>query len=175
MKPEQTLLNAQLRKEILAKIEECYKMAEKHYERKIPRPKEVRFDLKGRVGGTATYSQDLLRFHLVFCVENKKDYINQTVPHECAHLINYHVNKPAPGKKKLMPHGKEWKAVMEVLGIPARVTHSYDMTSIQTKPRRKVMFKGSRVDRMLVQIEKFARRLSEEDKYEFSYGLRSIV
>jgi predicted SprT family Zn-dependent metalloprotease len=175
VKPEQTLLNAALRKEILAKIEACYKIAEKHYERKIPRPSEVRFDLKGRTGGLACYGPNSLRFHLIFCVENKKDYIGQVVPHECAHLINRHVNKPGDGKKRMMPHGKEWKAVMGVLGVPAKVTHNYDCTSIQTNRRRKITFKGSRVLRFLTQIEKFTRRLTDEERHEFYNELHSLA
>jgi SprT protein len=171
------LLTPELRKEVEDRQEECYLLAEKHFKCKIPRP-TVRYDIRSRTAGLAC-SGELIRYNLILLFENKADFIENTVPHEVAHRVNHNCNKPAPGKKRLMPHGKEWKAIMtDVFKLKADRTHSYDTTSIQMKPRRKKSSKA-RVDTaihvirsVLTRVEK---RFTPEERQRFMHKLDDLV
>lgn len=156
------LLTPELRKKVSDRIKECIAVAEQHYKQKFEFP-EIRYDIKNHVGGTANAGSWLIRLNLILLVENEEHFIKQIVAHEMAHLINRQVNT-VPGKK-LMPHGKEWKSVMALLGIPANVTHSYDCVSIQKSPRKqkKTVEIKSRVHRLLRQFSK----LTDVERAEF--------
>jgi len=172
--PTLLLLSPALRKKVEARIEECYKIAEKHFDRKFERP-EVRYDIKNRFGGTATYGANLIRLNLILLVENEDHFLKQTVAHEVAHLINYHTAERKSGKK-LMPHGKEWKAVMtEVYKLPAHTKHTYDCSSIDMKRRRKHRSGRARVDQALKTIgdviRRVERRFTLEERGKFYAAL----
>jgi predicted SprT family Zn-dependent metalloprotease len=112
-----------------------------------------------------------MRLNLILLVENEEHYLANVVPHEVAHLINRRVNKPAPGKKKLMPHGKEWKDVMALLGVVPHVKHRYDCTSIEKG--KKAKRKGLVIDRV-TRIMKQVMRLTEEERYDLTVQLEAI-
>lgn len=172
--PNLLLLTPELRKKVEARIEECYVIAEKHFKRKFPRP-EVRYDIKNRFGGTATYATNLIRLNLILLVENEEHFLKQTVAHEVAHLIN-HLTAERKNGKRLMPHGKEWKAVMtEVYKLPPHTKHTYDCTSIQMSARRRRRSTVARVDRALQTIGNVLRRVetrfTETERAKFYAGL----
>ena len=153
------LLSKELRAKVEAKTLECFKIASKKHKVKFEMP-EIRYNVKSTTAGLAYHQKWLIRYNLILMVENEEHFLKHTVPHEVAHLINRKVNKVPEGKKRLMPHGKEWKEVMALLGVPADVTHNYDVTSIDRAPRAKRKTTESKVARILNQIKK----LSEEDK-----------
>ena len=158
MKDHTKLLTPELKAKVEAKIRECFKVASEKYGTTFEMP-EVRYDIKSHTGGLAYYTRWLLRFNLILLVENEEHYIENVVPHEVAHLVNHRVNVPAPGKKRLMPHGKEWKGVMNVLGVPAAVHHKYDCSSIEKKSRnRRQRAEIDRIQKIMAQI----MRLTEE-------------
>jgi len=76
------------------------------------------FSLKGKVAGVAYTRRPEVRYNLVIASksENKNQFLNQTVPHEVAHVV---VSTVFPFAKA---HGNEWKNVMKnVFGCePAR-------------------------------------------------------
>ena len=147
------LLSKELRAKVEAKTKECFKIAEKHFKVKFEMP-EIRYNVKSTTAGLAYHQKWLIRYNLILMVENEEHFLKHTVPHEVAHLINRKVNKVPEGKKRLMPHGKEWKEVMVLLGIPADVTHNYDCTSIDRTPRAKRKTTESSAQRILNQIMK---------------------
>jgi SprT protein len=153
------LLSKELRAKVEAKTKECFNTAEKKFKTKFEMP-EIRYNVKSTTAGLAYHQKWLIRYNLILLVENEEHFLKHTVPHEVAHLINRQVNKPADGKKKLMPHGKEWKDIMALFGIPADVKHTYDCASIDRTPRSKRKTTESKVARILNQIKK----LNEEDK-----------
>lgn len=138
--------------------------AERHYKQDIRRP-EVRFDIRNTNGGEAWIKANRIRYNLTFLVENEKEFLATTVPHEVAHIVAHAVydRKPMNGKK-VRPHGKEWKEVMGVLGVEPRVKHSYDITSLglHAKPKRKRTMKTTKakIEALLKQIV----RLEEADR-----------
>jgi predicted SprT family Zn-dependent metalloprotease len=160
------LLTPELREKVENKVAECFKIAAEHYGQDFEMP-EIRYNIKSWTGGLAYHQRWLVRFNLILLVENEQHYLDNVVPHEIAHLINRTVNKPAPGKKRLMPHGKEWKDVMKLLGVQASVTHTYDCSSIERTSRKKRV-KTDKVERVLKQL----RRLSMDDQVRLAEVLR---
>lgn len=165
------LLSNELRKKVEAKVKSTLEIAEKEYNQKFEMP-EIRYDIKNTHGGMAYYNAWLIRLNLILLVENEEEFINQTVPHEVAHLINLKVNKPAAGKKRLMPHGKEWQAVMKVLGVPAKRCHTYDCTSIDRSGKRRKIARA-KVDRVS-RTMKTVLNFTEEEMIEFKHFLKNI-
>ncbi len=155
------LLTKDRRKKVEAKVKECLDIASKHYKQKFEMP-DIRYDIKNTDGGTATFQLWLIRLNLILMVENEEKFLNTTVPHEVAHLVArrvYHAVIAATGKK-MRPHGKEWKEVMELFKIPAHVHHTYDTTSIQRPHRRKrgSKLRGAEADLLLHRLTIAAKR-----------------
>ena len=99
---------------------------------------KISIELNGGVGGIAYYRDNLIKYNPQLYVHNKIDYINQTVPHELAHLIAH-----ALFGYCIKPHGKEWKWVMAHLGLKPTRCHSYDMTVLMGKYTRPFVYKCS--------------------------------
>ncbi|MGN5519041.1 SprT family zinc-dependent metalloprotease [Halopseudomonas sp. Lyrl_26] len=111
---------------IMHRLEECYQLAERHFNRSFPRP-QVTLDLRGQKAGVAYLYRNLLRFNGQLYRENAEDFLRQTVPHEVAHLLAHTLYG-----ERIRPHGKEWKGLMTGLfGLPALRCHDYQV------PRRR--------------------------------------
>jgi SprT protein len=99
--------------------------AEQKFELKPSLP-DILFDLKGKSAGLLVihssghtkirYNGELLKLY-------GTKFIEQTVPHEVAHLIARRVYG-----KAIKPHGKEWQAIMAYFNVPANRCHSFDTT-----------------------------------------------
>ena len=115
------------------KVFDCVEKANKLFD--IDLQPIVRFDLKGTCTGRAERlgSQDYIRINPE-AVDKDLDYIlNNTVPHEVAHLVCY-VKFP-----RERGHGKYWKSVCTKLGYenPSRC-HNIDLTP--TRKTRKWLY-----------------------------------
>lgn len=159
------LLSEDRRKKVEAKTKECLVIAKAKYKQAFEMP-EIRYDIKNTDGGTATFRKWLIRLNLILMVENEEHFLATTVPHEVAHLVArrvYHDKLAAEGKK-MRPHGAEWKEVMVLFEIPAKVTHSYDCTSIQRPKRRPrgSKLRGAEADillhRLMIAAKRFPKR-----------------
>lgn len=165
MMKNQLLLSKELREKVETKMLECIQKAEKHYGIKIEMP-EVRYDIKSWTGGLAYRDRNLVRYNLILLVENEEHFVESTVPHETAHMIvnacyRNGVFKLPEGKKRWMPHGKEWKEVMALLSVEPEVKHNYDCSSIERfSNKRKKAASINRVERVMRQI----MRLTEEEQ-----------
>ena len=95
---------------------------------------EFNFKLKGRVAGKAWYSGRRLSFNLLLAKDNLLSFLNETVPHEVAHLYQMKMN---PDSK---PHGQEWKYIMNLGGYDARRCHNYDMQSVKSATKKREIF-----------------------------------
>lgn len=91
----------------------------------LPMP-TIAFDLTGRTAGYADYVRYHIRLNVTLLQENPEYFFTRNIPHELAHLITRRLH-PAP--KRIKPHGPEWLAVMQRLGLEPRRTHSLDTTN----------------------------------------------
>jgi SprT protein len=130
-----------MRHKILNKVEECFKIAELHLNRKLPRPNNIIFKRSGVVGGYSNYSKKEMMFQLDFA-ENNPDYLNKIVPHEVAHYIQrfiygyYYKNG-----KKIKSHGPEWKYIMkDIFKLKPEVSHSYDPSITINKCKKTYLY-----------------------------------
>ena len=166
------LLSPEVKAKVESKIRECLDIAEKEFKQKFKMP-EIRYDIKSHIGGIAISPDFIIRLNLILLTENEDDFIAQTVVHEVAHLVNRKVNKPPEGKKKLMPHGPEWKKIMDLFKIPAEVCHKYDCSSIEKRPRKKQHRKNpiQKVKFLLSHIEK----LDEHQMEYFQMHLNEAI
>ncbi len=100
------------------------KRVEAFFGKTYPVP-ELDLSLRGKCAGQAYLQQWKLRFNLTLMAENYQDFMLNVVPHELAHLVAFR-----EFGHRIKPHGREWQGVMEqVLGVPAKTTHQYDVST----------------------------------------------
>ena len=82
---------------------------------------DVKFSMNGRLtstAGRAFLGEGRLEFSKVLYAQNEAQFLNDTVPHELAHIVAYRVF----GDRG---HGVHWKHVMNFLGFEANRCHNY--------------------------------------------------
>ncbi len=91
-------------------------------------PLPVYFDLKGRTCGmyVSTAAARYIRYNEIIFSEYFDDSLHHTTAHEVAHYA-VHMSHP---RKRLKPHGVEWKAMMHRLGVPAEVSSRYALDDL---------------------------------------------
>jgi len=96
----------------------------------------IGYDLKGTTAGTANYYSKKVKFNKVLIEENFEHFINDTIPHEVAHIVTYYFygdNQTA--------HGKAWKYVMShVFGVKPERCHSLDTTNSRVRNTKKFIY-----------------------------------
>jgi SprT protein len=126
--------------ELIAKVEdkvlETFIKAEAIWQRQLELPR-LQFDLRGTCAGRAYYRDYQIRLNPVLLFENQTDFIEQTVPHEVAHLLTSTLHT---GPARVMPHGPEWKSVMLALGLKPVRCHSYDTSNAQVRRERRFTY-----------------------------------
>lgn len=90
-------------------------------------PLTIGYNVKGRVAGWAGCKRCMgqktftLRFNPTFLIKDFDDMINDTIPHEVAHLVCH--ENPAYGRQ----HDKGWRSVCLQLGGNGQRCHAYEM------------------------------------------------
>ena len=122
------------RQQVIDRVADVLRQCEQHFNQSF-KPIEIRFDLRGRSSGmyVVKHRQRYLRFNLFIFSKYFEDSLDNTVPHEVAHYIS----DVLFGIKNIRPHGKEWKAIMQQLGVEPRVTGNYDLAGIPVKRQRR--------------------------------------
>lgn len=127
-----------VQKEIVEKVEECFLIAEKFFNRTFERPKNIIFKRSGTTGGHSNYFKRELMFQLDIAEHNADDFIKTVVPHEVSHYVQRAVYGYSDNVK---PHGREWKYIMvRVYNLPPDRCHSYDVSVTKTRKRRRFMY-----------------------------------
>lgn len=111
--------------EVNKKVAWCYEKANAFFKREFPTCK-VQYGVTGTYAGWANYTKNLVKLNSEFLLRQFRDMIDDTVPHEIAHLITRQVFG-----KNVKSHGKEWRTVMmAVFGIEAKRCHSYKTRNV---------------------------------------------
>lgn len=114
-----------LQSQVIARVEQCIAHANQRLNKRLPMP-AVSFRQRGKIAGSARLQGWEVRFNPVLLEENPQAFLDEVVPHEVAHLVTFKLFG------KVRPHGREWQIIMtEVFRIPARTTHSFDVSSVQ--------------------------------------------
>jgi SprT protein len=82
---------------------------------------DVKFSMNGRLtstAGRAFLEEGRLEFSKVLYIQNVEKFLEDTVPHELAHIVAFRVF----GDKG---HGVHWKHIMNFLGYDANRCHNY--------------------------------------------------
>lgn len=129
------MVSADIKKRVVAKVEECINTVENHFKINFKKP-IISFNVRGTVGGTADYRKWEVNFNPVLLTENVDAFIARTVPHEVAHLatelVYPHAHRRTFGTKR-QPHGPHWASIMTLLGADATRCHKYDTTNAHVK------------------------------------------
>jgi SprT protein len=98
----------------------------------------IAFDLSGRCAGMLKVSRDScqVRYNPWIFAKYFEDNLSNTVPHEIAHYVNYRLYP----RRRIRPHGKEWKKLMAAFGADASVTGNYDLTDVPQRPQRRFAY-----------------------------------
>lgn len=124
------MIHPDIKRRVETKLQECITIAENHWKTTFKFP-HVSYTLTGRTAGRATFQEWKIKLNAVLLNENVDQFIERTVPHEMAHLIDYQLNPSVvitkPGSKNSF-HGPTWKRIMHVLGADSSRCHSFDTT-----------------------------------------------
>lgn len=127
-------ITANQQQEVVERVSTLLLQCEQHFGQPF-KPIEVRFDLRGRTSGmyVVKHKQQYMRFNPFIFSKYFEDSLDNTVPHEVAHYVSHILY----GLKRIRPHGKEWKAIMHLLGAEPRVTGNYDLSGISVRRQRR--------------------------------------
>ena len=145
MEPHMRVTN-KVKADVTRRIEECIVIANKKYGRTFDFP-TVKYTKRGTTAGTANDGTYTINLNPVLLMENLDTFIDRTVVHEFAHLVDGLVNSwtrdtsirmtsRGYSRTKRTVHGPSWKAIMVLSGADPSRCHSYDVTNARVKGRR---------------------------------------
>ena len=133
----------------IEKTAQLIEVAETRYQIEIARPK-VHFDLKGKAAGMVIFKPGypvIIRYNIEILKENDQAFIQETVPHEVAHLVARQVYG-----NRIKPHGIEWRSIMQVFGAKAKRCHNFAIKPINTRKMSYYPYRCSCKDHQLSAI-----------------------
>jgi SprT protein len=90
----------------------------------MPLPR-VTFHLRGTTAGKAYIRENRIDLNPVLMHENLTKFIDQTVYHECGHILAY-----KQCGFSIKPHGPEWARILWMFGKPAKRCHNYSTETV---------------------------------------------
>lgn len=143
------MTSALLQARVVAKIKECIALAEAHYGRKFKMP-TISYDLRGGAAGRAIFRKWHIQMHPGYLLnaDTQENMINNTGPHEMAHLIDFAVYPETKEtdiqwthrgyrRTKRELHGPTWREVMAVIGVPYQdITRCHDYGRLEDARRK---------------------------------------
>lgn len=128
-------MNAELVKQIEDKTLDCLLTLQDKLKITLSIP-VIEFKQIGRKAGYAYYNENKLVLNPDFFNNGHADeMINDTLPHEIAHLVA--VKKFGECGKG---HGPNWKYVMRLLGLTPKRCHNYDLEGVKVRRRSESNF-----------------------------------
>lgn len=89
----------------------------------IPADFKVAWFDKGTCAGIAQSKDWSIRFNRNLFAQTGFEEFKQTIAHECAHLVVYHLERR--NMTRYRPHGREWQLVMRFFGFAPERCHHY--------------------------------------------------
>ncbi|MBK8162959.1 MAG: SprT-like domain-containing protein [Gammaproteobacteria bacterium] len=98
-------------------------------------PIPVLFDLMGRAAGMyrVRRGERVIRYNPYLFAKYPHDSLSVTVPHEVAHYVTDRLY----GLRRVRPHGREWRAVMQDFGVDPSAASEHDLEGIPTRAQRR--------------------------------------
>jgi SprT protein len=98
------------------------------------RPVPVSFDLRGTTAGMFKIEGRArwIRYNPWIFAKYYTENLRDTVPHEVAHYIVHEFY----GRRRIKPHGPEWRALMEAFGADPGVTFKLDISDLPQRRQR---------------------------------------
>lgn len=116
-------------RQVVDRVIELVNLGNAHYNINAPYP-FIHYDPPTVAAGDCTPSVGRIGFNPWLLVHNVERFLVDTVPHETAHYLEYHVS----GKVEILgsnPHNQIWYQIMNVLGAQyIGQNHSYDLSVI---------------------------------------------
>jgi SprT protein len=111
------------------KVAETLEKLQAHTSTKLRAP-EIKYDLRGHVAGYAIGGHTIrINVELLY-TDHYDDMINSTVPHEVCHIA---AAQMYPYMR--VGHGREWKELMWLIGLPATRCHNYETVAARKRQR----------------------------------------
>lgn len=102
-------------------------------------PVQVSFALSGRAAGMYRVQggQREIRYNPYIFGKYFADNLATTIPHEVAH----YATDVLYGLRNVRPHGREWRAIMQLLGADPAVTCRYDLSGIPLRRQQRFSYR----------------------------------
>lgn len=127
------MIDTTIHKRIEDKILDVLLLAQSIYKQPFEIP-TLEYRQMGRVAGKAWFFNWKVEINPDFLKNGHlEEMINQTLPHELAHLISQKVY----GRTLGGGHGRLWKSVMVRLGLPPNRCHDYSLEGVKTRKKAK--------------------------------------
>lgn len=118
---ETPLTPAELEAQIETLTRELVVRAAARWPRARIRLPNIVYRLRGRAAGEACAQKNTTNYNRFLMEKYGEAFVREIVPHEVAHLI-----VAAICRRRVKPHGEEWRAVMAFFGRAPRVRHEFD-------------------------------------------------
>jgi SprT protein len=122
-----------LQSKAIAKTQQLLRSAELHFNLPPCQP-EITFNLRGKAAGLMVMRHNgssTIRYNSALLQHYGQRFIEQTIPHEVAHLIARIMYGAA-----IKPHGNEWRSIMAFFNTPAERCHRYDTSQAGVRTMR---------------------------------------
>lgn len=98
----------------------------------------ILFDLRGKCAGMyrRTGRDRYIRYNPWLFAKYYQHSIEQTIPHEVAHYITDCLWTI----RRVKPHGKEWRSVMQAFGVEPKVTGDFNLSGIPVRQYQRIEY-----------------------------------
>ncbi len=127
--PSPLLVSDEIQTRIISKVKLCLQLVEGRHGLDLPIP-TIDYSMVGATSGQANLKTWAIKLNSILLMENLEEMINDTVPHEVAHLA---VHAVYPNRRVV--HGPEWATMMILFGLEPTRCHNYDTTNSSRKRR----------------------------------------
>lgn len=131
--PSRMLNVTEMKERVAHKVWQVLEELNEEYNAEFDFPR-IEWCMIGTTAGRAWLGQWRIQLNEQLCKENLEDFINDTVPHEVAHLVAYKVFGDDG-------HGDGWRSVMRALGLNPTRCHDYETKNVNGKRSLKSMYR----------------------------------